>query len=111
MDDGGAPIESAVPASTGAVKASGSGRLRITGPQLRRSILIAVVVCVWLTLFNQYDRILAGHYDLLLLSRIALNFATPFTVSTVTTVWNNLRKADRPVSGGNAPIQSSRADP
>ena len=65
----------------------------LTSPQLIRSLLIAAAVCAWLTAFNQSDRILAGTYDLLLGIRIALNFATPFTVSTVTTVWNNLRTA------------------
>jgi len=71
----------------------------LTPAQIRRSVLIATVVCVWLTMFNQYDRILAGQYDLLLLFRVTLNFLTPFTVSTVTAAWNNLRRSEVPVSG------------
>jgi hypothetical protein len=73
-------------------RTDGPGFALISGPQLRRSILIASVVCVWLTLFNQYDRILAGAFDFVLAARIGLNFATPFSVSTVTAVLNNLHR-------------------
>ena len=65
----------------------------MTRAQLARSLTIASIVSVWLTLFNQYDRILAGTFDLVLAIQIALNFATPFTVSCVTAVWNNVRRA------------------
>ena len=62
----------------------------ITRAQLARSLIIACVVGTWLTLLNQYDRILAGAFDLVLVVRIALNFATPLTVSFVTAIWNNV---------------------
>jgi hypothetical protein len=41
---------------------------------------IAVVVGTWLTLMNQGDRIASGEIPWL---KVALNYATPFTVATL----------------------------
>jgi hypothetical protein len=66
-------------------------RTLLTRKQLLRALAIMAVVGTWLTLFNQYEALSGGALDAALALKILLNYATPFTVTTVFAVWGNLR--------------------
>jgi hypothetical protein len=60
--------------------------VRVLEPHhLRRTLLISLVVCVWLSLYNQYDSLYRAlsqrEFSLQLMFQIVLNFLTPFVVS------------------------------
>ncbi len=76
--------------------------VRILEPHhLRRTLMISLVVCIWLTLYNQYDSLYhalsRGEFSLRLMFQIVLNFLTPFVVSNAGLVSFDDRKdeADR----------------
>jgi hypothetical protein len=48
-----------------------------------RTGLIALVVGLWLTAFNEGDQLLRGESGGALLVKVALNFATPFVVANL----------------------------
>jgi hypothetical protein len=50
---------------------------------LVRTGVIAIVVGIWLTTFNEGDRILARDFGGLLILKVALNFLTPFVVANL----------------------------
>lgn len=50
---------------------------------LRRTAGIAAAVGTFLTLVNQGDVLVAGHWSAALLTKIALNYLTPFVVSNM----------------------------
>ena len=52
------------------------------GPMLRRSAMVAVVVGTILTLLNQGDGLLSGHWNSALYWKIPLTYCVPFLVAT-----------------------------
>jgi hypothetical protein len=61
---------------------------------IKRAILICAIVGSWLVAFNQGSAILAGGaFPIILYIRIFLDYATPFTVSSVTSIMRN--RSDR----------------
>lgn len=50
---------------------------------LRRTVTIAVAVGTWLTLVNEGDVLIGGHWSATLLTKSALNYLTPFVVSNL----------------------------
>jgi len=50
---------------------------------LGRTGLIALVVGIWLTAFNEGDQILGRNVGALLVLKVALNFLTPFVVANL----------------------------
>jgi len=50
--------------------------------QLKRTLLIAFVVGTWLNLFNHGDELLHGVINAHLVAKLALNYLTPFVVSS-----------------------------
>jgi len=50
---------------------------------LRRTGLIALVVGLWLTAFNEGDQLMHGAGGGLLAVKVLLNFATPFVVANL----------------------------
>jgi len=61
-------------------------RLAFHRATVRRALLTAMLVGPVLVAINQGDAILAGHLSGLALARIALTFAVPYVVSTVSSV-------------------------
>ena len=55
----------------------------LQGEHLLRTISIALVVGTWLTLFNQINILLAGKVGIILGTKIAVNYLTPFIVSNL----------------------------
>ncbi len=81
---------------TPAVPSAGSRRAmpwfyRVT--DLQRALLICTAVGSWLVLFNQGNAILENGFTNILYLRIFLDYATPFTVSTLTAILRN--RSDR----------------
>ena len=61
---------------------------------IKRAILLCAIVGSWLVAFNQGSAILAGGvFPSILYLRIFLDYATPFTVSSVTSILRN--RSDR----------------
>jgi hypothetical protein len=58
-----------------------NGRAILAHAHLRRTGIVALIVGVWLTAFNQSDAPLAGQWTLRLAIKIALNVLTPFVVA------------------------------
>ncbi len=56
---------------------------------LRRALILCGIVGSWLVAINQGSGILAGSFDSLLYFRVFLDFATPFTVSSLTAIMRN----------------------
>lgn len=50
-------------------------------PHLKRTCTVALVVGVWLCLFNVGEQILAGPWNLRLAIKIVMNVLTPFVVA------------------------------
>lgn len=50
---------------------------------LRRTVVIAVIVGSWLTLFNQGEVLWAGQASSALLLKVFLNYLTPFVVANL----------------------------
>ncbi len=48
---------------------------------LKRTLTITLLVGTWLTLYNQGDALLSGTISTTLVSKIVLNYLTPFFVS------------------------------
>ncbi len=48
---------------------------------LRRTLIIALIVGSWLTLFNQGEMLAPGHLSSVLLLKVFLNYLTPFVVA------------------------------
>ena len=61
-------------------------RLACHRATVRRALLTALVVGPVLVAINQGDALLAGHLSGLVLARIALTFAVPYIVSTISSV-------------------------
>lgn len=56
---------------------------------LKRAVLLASIVGSWLVFFNQGSAILLGVFTPILYLRILLDYATPFTVSSLTGILRN----------------------
>ena len=70
-----------------AEKAEGSeAKMLYTWADCKRAFLIAAIVGSVLVLINQTGAIVQGSFDTLLYLRIGLNYATPFTVSSFTSL-------------------------
>jgi len=70
---------------------------------LKRATLLCVIVGSWLVIFNQGSILLAGgSLSGMLFVKILLDYATPFTVSSVTSMMRNRsdRLSSRRGSGG-----------
>ena len=65
-----------------------------TKDDLRVAVLIAAVVGSWLVAINQGHALLSGQSVVSIYPQLFLNFATPFLVSTFTSILRNRRKAD-----------------
>lgn len=52
-------------------------------PHLKRTCLVALLVGVWLSVFNLGDQLLAGPWNVQLAIRVAMNLLTPFTVANL----------------------------
>ncbi|TAN08229.1 MAG: hypothetical protein EPN38_03540 [Rhodanobacteraceae bacterium] len=52
-------------------------------PHLKRTCLVALVVGVWLSLFNVGGQLLSGPWNLLLAIKVGLNFLTPLVVANL----------------------------
>lgn len=52
-------------------------------PHLKRTSLVALLVGVWLSVFNLGDQLLAGPWNAQLAIRVALNLLTPFAVANL----------------------------
>lgn len=52
-------------------------------PHLKRTCLVALVVGVWLSVFNVGGQLLTGPWNLPLAIKIALNVLTPFVVANL----------------------------
>ncbi|MDA4128195.1 MAG: hypothetical protein OK422_01825 [Thaumarchaeota archaeon] len=61
----------------------------------KRALLLASIVGSWLVLFNQGSAILDGSFNALLYLRIFLDYGTPFTVSSVTSILRNRSDAKK----------------
>lgn len=61
-------------------------RLAFHRATVRRALLTAVLVGPVLVAINQGEAILAGQLSALVVARIALTFAVPYVVSTVSSV-------------------------
>jgi len=62
-------------------------------PDLRRALILSVIVGSWLVVLNQGSAILGGTFDLVLGYRVLLDYCTPFAVSSVTSLMRN--RSDR----------------
>ncbi len=60
-----------------------------TKSDLKRALLLSAIVGSWLVTFNQGSIIVAGQFSGILFLRIFLDYATPFTVSSVTGILRN----------------------
>jgi len=77
-------------------------------PDLKRALLLSVIVGSWLVSFNQGSAILAGQFNPILYLRIFLDYATPFCVSSVTGILRNRSDA---LKARNKEIESSGEKP
>lgn len=50
---------------------------------LRRTCLVALLVGIWLTAFNEGQQLLVGPWDAPLAIKIAMNVLTPFVVANL----------------------------
>ena len=50
-------------------------------PHLKRTCMVALVVGIWLSLFNVGAQLLAGPWNLSLAIKVAMNVLTPFIVA------------------------------
>lgn len=64
---------------------------------LVRALLLPSIVGSWLVSFNQGSFILAGEFGAILYLRILLDYATPFTVSSLTAILRNRSDVKRAV--------------
>ncbi len=55
----------------------------------KRAVLLAAIVGTWYVSFNQGSAILDGVFNGVLYLRILLNYATPFAVSSCTSILRN----------------------
>jgi hypothetical protein len=55
----------------------------LQGEHLLRTISIALAVGTWLTLFNQVDVLLTENVGMIMGTKIAVNYLTPFIVSNL----------------------------
>ena len=55
----------------------------------RRALLLSGIVGSWLVFFNQGSAIIGGSFSEILYLRIFLDYATPFAVSSVTSMLRN----------------------
>ena len=55
----------------------------------KRALFLCAIVGSWLVFFNQGSALLGGSYNGMLYVRILLDYATPFTVSSLTSVLQN----------------------
>jgi hypothetical protein len=60
----------------------------LRGQVLRRNLVMALIVGSLLTVANQYDLILQNSIHAILLTKICLNFAIPFVVSSASAYAN-----------------------
>ena len=60
-------------------------------PMLRRSLSVAVVVGTILTLLNQGDLLLTGHWQSALYWKVPLTYCVPFCVATYGALSNSRR--------------------
>jgi hypothetical protein len=75
--------------------------LAYRGADFKRALILCSIVGSWLVFFNQGSAIIAGNPDSLLYLRLFLDYATPFTVSSATSILRNrsdLKKGIRPVA-------------
>ena len=52
-------------------------------PHLKRTCMVALLVGIWLSVFNVGGQLLAGPRDLQLAIKIAMNVLTPFAVANL----------------------------
>ncbi len=73
-----------------------------------RATLLSSMVGSWLVFFNQGSAILNGAFNSILYLRIFLDYATPFTVSSVTSILRNRsdRKAEQVAKAKKDPAVS-----
>ncbi len=60
-------------------------------PMLRRSVIVASVVGTIITLFNQGDAILVGHWETALYWKIPISYCVPFCVAMYSALANSRR--------------------
>ncbi|QQG48425.1 MAG: hypothetical protein HY247_06690 [archaeon] len=63
--------------------------IQYSASDFKRALLLCGIVGAWLVAINQGSELLAGHFNGVLALRIFLDFATPFTVSSLTALMRN----------------------
>lgn len=80
-------------------------RVVFTPVHLKRTALIALAIGTWLNVFNHGDELIKGVMNAPLAVKLALNYLTPFIVSTLGCSRTGVRDGLYPIRASTLPAQ------